>query len=422
MPSRTVFVSYSHKDKVWKDRLLVHLGSLTKLGLLDTWDDRKIRAGGNWREEIKAALQRADVAVLLVSGNFLTSDFILDEEVSRLLERRAAGGIHVLPVIVTPCMWHQVPWLVSMQVRPQEGRALASFRGHQRDNELVEIANEVLRLLAAEPPPIEPPPTEPPPTEPQPPSPAKPQTPVQPVSTPALHQLPSPPADFTGREAELAELLAAVGKHGKNLVLVRGTGGVGKTALALKLAQELSPAYPDAQLYLDLKGPTKQPLSAAQAMAHVIRAYQPAAQLPEGDAELAGLYRSSVHGQRALLLMDNAASSPERVETLVPPAGCLLLLTSRFHFNLPGLFTKDLDELPDGDALALLRHIAPRVGEQALQIARLCGNLPIALRLAGGALAEQPWLPPAEYARRLTEAQEPPRPDRGDSHRRATSC
>ena len=99
--------------------------------------------------------------------------------------------------------------------------------------------------------------------------------------------------DFTGREAELAELLAAVGKQGKNLVLVRGTGGVGKTALALKLAQELSPAYPDAQLYLDLKGPTKQPLSAAQAMSHVIRAYQPAAQLPEGEAELAGLYRSS---------------------------------------------------------------------------------------------------------------------------------
>ena len=55
--------------------------------------------------------------------------------------------------------------------------------------------------------------------------------------------------------------------------------------------------------------------------------------------------------------------------------------------------------------VALLRHIAPRVGEQVLQIARLCGNLPIALRLAGGALAEQPWLQPAEYARRLTEAQ-----------------
>jgi tetratricopeptide (TPR) repeat protein len=406
--SRKVFISYSHKDEAWKDRLVAHLGVLEEQGLLETWDDRKIKAGGDWQAEIEGALERAEVAVLLVSANSLTSKFILKEEVHRLLERKAAEGVQLFPVIVKSCAWQRVPWLTKMQVRPLDGRALASFQGNRRDEALARIADEVLTLLAEEPSPQELPPAEPqrqPAVEPEQQASPEPQRPAQPVSTPALHQLPSPPADFTGREAELAELLAAVGKYAKNLVLVRGTGGVGKTALALKLAQELSPAYPDAQLYLDLKGPAKQPLSAAQAMAHVIRAYQPLAQLPESEAELAGAYRTVLHGQRALLLMDNAASSPKRVEALVPPAGCLLLLTSRFHFNLPGLFTKNLDELPDGDALALLHRIAPRVGEQALQIARLCGNLPIALRLAGGALAEQPWLPPAEYARRLTEAQ-----------------
>ncbi|HVF60215.1 MAG TPA: tetratricopeptide repeat protein [Thermoanaerobaculia bacterium] len=221
----------------------------------------------------------------------------------------------------------------------------------------------------------------------------------------SLHQLPSPPADFTGRKAELTELRAAVRKGGATISGVQGTGGIGKTALALKLAQQLAPRYPDAQLYLDLKGVSQQPLTAAQAMAHVIRAYQPAAQLPEGEEALGGVYRSVLHDQLALLLMDNAAG-PAQVEPLIPPAGCLLLVTSRFHFTLPGLFAKDLDELPEEDARLLLAKIAPRIGAAAGEIARLCGCLPIALRLAGGALAERPWLSPAEYAHRLGDAKE----------------
>ena len=398
MPSGTVFISYSHKDEVWKDRLVKHLAVLAKQGFLDIWDDRRIRAGGNWKEEIHAALERADVALLLISADFLTSEFILNEEVSRLLERRAESGIHVVPAIVFESSWQDVPWLAAMQVRPRDGRTLASFKGDQRNRELVKIAKEVRQLLG-----VGPRPQEPSSVEQQ--QPAESQQPTQPVSTPALHQLPSPPGDFTGRETELAELRTAVRESGASIVLVRGIGGVGKTTLALKLAHELAPAYPDAQLYLDLKGVSPQPLTAVQAMAHVVRAYQPAAQLPESEEELAGLYRSVLHEKRALLLMDNAASGGARVESLIPPTGCLLLVTSRFHFTLPGLFTKDLDELPEKDAQALLLRIAPRIGGRAGEIARLCDCLPIALRLAGSALAEQPWLPPAEYVRRLTEAQ-----------------
>ena len=84
-------------------------------------------------------------------------------------------------------------------------------------------------------------------------------------------------------------------------------GGVGKTALALVLAERLAERYPDAQFFLDLRGTSKEPLSAAQAMAHVVRAYYPTAPLPESEEELAATYRSVLHGQRALLLMDNAA-------------------------------------------------------------------------------------------------------------------
>jgi len=221
----------------------------------------------------------------------------------------------------------------------------------------------------------------------------------------SLHQLPSPPADFTDREEDLAALRSALAKGGTGAIFgLRGMGGIGKTTLALKLAEELEPLYPDAQFYLDLQGVMK-PLTSAQAMAHVIRAYQPDARLPEAQAELAGLYRSVLHGKRTLLLMDNAASR-EQVEPLIPPAGSLLLVTSRFHFALPGLVSRDLDELPLDDARALLLKIAPRIGSEADHLAQLCGRLPLALRLAGSALAERPDLSPTDYARRLKEGKE----------------
>jgi len=219
----------------------------------------------------------------------------------------------------------------------------------------------------------------------------------------SLHQLPAPPADFTGREKELDELAKAVERGGVTISGVAGMGGVGKTALALKLAAQLEPRYPEAQFYLDLKGTSPQPLSAADAMAHVIRGYHPEAQLPEGAAELAALYRSVLHGKRALLLMDNAASA-DQVQPLIPCGSCVLLVTSRQYFTLSGFHPLDLEALPPGDARDLLLKIAPRIGEHADEIARLCGYLPMALELAARTLAQHRDLAPGDYVSRLGEA------------------
>src|SRR5437764_1405188 len=146
----TVFISYSHKDEVWKDRLVTHLGVLEHQGLLQTWNDRNMGASDERSEEIRKGMAAAKVAVLLISSNSLTSKFILDTGIPRLLKRRESEDMVVFPVICKDCLWQEIPWLAKLQARPRDGRALASFRGNSIDAELAKIATEVLGLVSNE--------------------------------------------------------------------------------------------------------------------------------------------------------------------------------------------------------------------------------------------------------------------------------
>jgi hypothetical protein len=143
----TVFISYSHADEMWKDRLVKQLDVLKGIGVLEPWDDRKIGAGLDWKPEIERAMDRAAVAVLLVSADFLTSDFIKNEEAPRLLARREAGGLRVIPVIVRPCPWSRIPWLSAMQARPKDARPLSGGPEYQIDADLAAIAEEIAGII-----------------------------------------------------------------------------------------------------------------------------------------------------------------------------------------------------------------------------------------------------------------------------------
>jgi len=144
-----VFVSYSHKDERWKNRVLRHLQVLEKESVLYLWDDRRIQPGADWYREVTKALDSARVAVLLISPNSLTSDFILREEVSRLLQRRDAEGLKVFPLILEPCPWKAVKWLASMQLRPRDAQPLLSLRRPQAEQVLADIAGEIAEALAS---------------------------------------------------------------------------------------------------------------------------------------------------------------------------------------------------------------------------------------------------------------------------------
>jgi hypothetical protein len=143
----TVFISYSHADEAWKDRLVKHLGALALKGELEVWHDHRIGAGEKWYRAIQAALARARIAVLLISPDFLGSDFILEKEVPVILARQEAGLLVVIPVIVRPSEWETVKWLAEFQCRPWGGRPLSQGSYDEIYEALAGLALEIRDLL-----------------------------------------------------------------------------------------------------------------------------------------------------------------------------------------------------------------------------------------------------------------------------------
>jgi hypothetical protein len=227
-----------------------------------------------------------------------------------------------------------------------------------------------------------------------------------PAAVSSLHQLPAAPAAFTGRDVELSGLLVQLTAEQPVGVAIsarmqglKGLGGVGKTALAVVLAHRLADHYSDAQLFLNLHGadPDHKALDPGEAMRSVIFAFRPdAGQLPEELEKLTPIYRSVLaEAGRVLILLDNAADA-DQVEPLLPPPNCLLLVTSRVHFTLPGLVVRDIDCLEPGDACAFLIKLAERVRGAEAEAATLCGCLPLALEVFAGAINDRSLTPVPE--------------------------
>jgi hypothetical protein len=125
-------------------------------------------------------------------------------------------------------------------------------------------------------------------------------------------EIPAPPADFTGREGDIVELLAEIERGSEVAVAgLRGMGGSGKTVIAERVAQLLASRFPDGQLYVDLKGVGDAAVPAFEAQAHVIRAFSQTTQIPERPEGVKGLYLSTLSGKKVLLMADNAADATQ---------------------------------------------------------------------------------------------------------------
>jgi tetratricopeptide (TPR) repeat protein len=229
--------------------------------------------------------------------------------------------------------------------------------------------------------------------------------PAEPAPAPP-RQLTAPVADFTGRGTKLDELRRKVKQGGVAITGVRGMGGAGKTELARRFADDLKAEYPDAQIELDLKGLGPQSLSAAEVISAVLRVFHPTMKLPGRVEELGAFLRRTLDGKRALLLLDNAKDGHQVGPLLPPPAGCLVVVTSRQRFVVPGLEAVDLGMMEQEEAQALLLKIAPRIGDQAEALAQICGRLPLALRLTSSFLAVREHIEVAEYIQQLRESRE----------------
>jgi DNA-binding SARP family transcriptional activator/tetratricopeptide (TPR) repeat protein len=230
---------------------------------------------------------------------------------------------------------------------------------------------------------------------------------------PGRCSLPRAVSDFTGRRGDLAWVLtAATPVGGRSRVLaIDGMPGIGKTALALHAAHLLAPQYPDAQLFVDLHGHSEQqPVEPATALTTLLRQLDvPAAAIPPEPEERSALWRSELAHRRVLIVLDNAAAAAQVRPLLPATTGCLTLLTSRRRLvGLDDSAPLSLRGLDDDEAVALLTTIAgDRVQDEpqpALEVARRCGNLPLAIRLAAARLAHRPNWRVQDLADRLSDA------------------
>lgn len=227
---------------------------------------------------------------------------------------------------------------------------------------------------------------------------------------------------FAGRGRELAVLSTSLAAEQEGLVpahpnvwVISGTAGVGKTALAVHWTHTVANAFPDGQLYVDLRGfnPKQDPVEPAAALAQMLLSLGvDLTRIPEGLDEREKLYRSVIRGRRILLLLDDARTA-EQVRPLLPGhGGALVLITSRFRLS-DLVVRNDAGSLPlaalsHEDARELLSHalgaesLAAELGA-ADDLARLCGYLPLALRIAAANIAGHPAMTIADMVVALSQ-------------------
>ncbi|MFO1430297.1 MAG: tetratricopeptide repeat protein [Candidatus Competibacteraceae bacterium] len=367
-----VFISYSHQDKKWLERLQVHLKPLEREGRLDRWDDTRIQPGANWREEIRGAIAAAKVAVLLISADFLASDFIATDELPPLLAAAQQDGVKILPVIVAPSLFAKTPALAQFQAVNPPNKPLAGLRRQAEQDEILVRVAEVIMDVVTDP-----------------------LAPVSPVPGKCWNVPLARNPFFTGRTHILEQLLVALAHGGA--VALTGLGGIGKTQIAMEYAYRQQTQY---QAVLWVRADSRESLIAGfVSLAGLLDLPEKAAK--EQEKVVAAVQRWLTDNKGWLLVLDNA-DEVELVRDYVPaPIQGSVLITTRA--SALGGIARPLPVTPltpaEG-ALLLLRRAglvafdaaledAPAAErKQAEALAEALAGLPLALDQAGAFIEE----------------------------------
>jgi lambda repressor-like predicted transcriptional regulator len=140
-----LFISYSHRDERHREQLVTHLAGLRRQGVIADWHDRKIVPGQEWRDAIDQNLDAADCVLLLISSDFLASDYCYSIEMQRTLEKHREGRVLVIPVIVRPADWQHTP-LADLQALPKDAKPVVEWP--RRDRAWLSVTEGLRRALA----------------------------------------------------------------------------------------------------------------------------------------------------------------------------------------------------------------------------------------------------------------------------------
>lgn len=361
-----VFISYSHKDEVWLERLHEHLRPLEReRAELDIWSDRRIVAGSKWREEIDTALARAHIAILLVSVHFLASDFIAENELPPLLEAAKERGTKILPVIVSPCRFEKTPALSQFQAVNRPSESLIDIKLADQEKILLKVADAVEARSGAV-------------------CQVRPGPRVVPTASPLL---PAAPPCF-GRDEEIEELIRVVLSDNPAPVCVLGGPGIGKSTLTLKALNDERVVERFGERRWFVRCETA--LSRAELAAAIARD----ARLPT-DADIEELVMAALAQAPTLLVLDNLETpwEPDTLEVeeflgvLARCCGAALVVSLRGRERPHGVSWHDpmkLDPLADDPARRAFLEVAgqefatdPRLDD----ICRALEGIPLAISL-----------------------------------------
>ncbi|HPS91343.1 MAG TPA: tetratricopeptide repeat protein [Methanothrix sp.] len=352
-----VFISYSRKDEDFVHKLEE---KLEKFRVRIWRDKRSIPAGESWDSFIEEAIKQCNRFLIVLSSNSTES-----ENVEKEIDAAISSDRLIVPIRIDSC---GIPDPIKKRKHNCIDFSPADL---ENDSDSFRLLLEGLGVL-------------------HPPESSLFRSPAQ---------IRSPPRNFTGREKELVDLLARF-KKGAAVVALRGMGGIGKTAVACRIAEQLRDFYPDGQLLVELDGTGEAPMKPSEAMARIIHSYDAGARLPDDDKERENFYRTFLNKKRALIFLDNALDD-RQVQPLLPPPESSVIVTSRQELSLPtipvNLFETDKSIELLKAILGEKRAIKQEYESSLAEIARLCGHLPLALCLAGTYLAKSRDLSPEDY-------------------------